>query len=368
MATAAAAVVGVAAPATGAVAVPTAPPARLGANPADTTVSRHGGALAALDPDELAVPARSPAVSAFPFLQWVLPPTGGPTALVAMSELQGICITACSFNMADLPFTRVLRSANLVEGGLSPAACSVILHELHDARLLETVYESEGEFWEALVASALVNRSALACQPGWVEAYEPFDTPGGVAVPAVPAAARRRGQPAQRATPAVPGAPPALGPMDLRFLQLTSWFSVLTEGSRQLSGMGARLLGRTHALLSHRTRDATRRDSVSDIRSIAVTLSTYVGAWAGLGAGPTAPQVARHTPSYLARCMSVMPSDLAGPCGTAIACEAELRDGQTLLRGRESEAVSVLWSRIHSHLSRFAVGYTQRLHGAYFFF
>jgi len=53
--------------------------------------------------------------------------------------------------------------------------------------------------------------------------------------------------------------------------------------------------------------------------------------------------------------MSVVPTDLSGPCGTAVSCEAELRDGQTLLRGRDSESVSVLWSRIHNHLRRFPV-------------
>lgn len=61
-----------------------------------------------------------------------------------------------------------------------------------------------------------------------------------------------------------------------------------------------------------------------------------------------------------------MPTDLAGPCGTADSCEAELRDGQTLLCGRESEAASVLWSRIHHSLERFPVldHFKGRLHSS----
>lgn len=325
-----------------------APPARLGAGSAPTTISRHGVALAALDPDEWSLPHDSPVVISLAFLHWSLP-AGSGQALVAMSELQGVCLTACSFDLADHPLLRALRGANLVEHGPSAASCSSILHELHDARVLDTVYKGEGELWEALTSSRLANRASLAFQPSWLESYDPFDAPGAAAIPAVPA---RRGQAAVRAVPAAPAAP---GPIDLKFLQLTSWAAVLSEGARQLAGMESRLLGRSFALFSHRARDATRRDGGSDVRSIATTVFTYIGAWANIGVGASASQLARHTPSYLAGCMSVMPSDLEGPCGTAMACEAEMRDGQTLLRGRESEAVSVLWSRIHFHLDRFPV-------------
>lgn len=331
-----------------------APSTRLGANPSDTTVTRSVGSVAALDPDEFALPANSPVVNAFPFLQWARPAAGG-VVQVAMSELQGICITACSFDLANRPLLGALHLSNLVEHGLSAAACSAILHELHDTRLLESAFAGEGEFWDALIDSPLVNRAALACQPSWIEVYEAFDRPGAAAVPAVPAAAGRRGQRAQRAVPGVPATPHTPGPQVLKFLQLTTWFAILSEGKRQLVGMESRLLGRAHALLSHRARDVTRRDVNADVRSIATTLATYVSAWAGIGVGATAPQLARQTPSHLASCMSVMPGDLAGACGTAVACEAELRDGQTLLRGRESESASVLWARIHNHLDRFPV-------------
>ncbi|KAL1503086.1 hypothetical protein AB1Y20_011150 [Prymnesium parvum] len=81
--TGAVAPVGVAAPAI-------APLARLGASPSATTISRHVGAMTATDPDEWTVPRDSPVVIAFPYLQWSISPAGGP-ALVAMSELQGIC-------------------------------------------------------------------------------------------------------------------------------------------------------------------------------------------------------------------------------------------------------------------------------------
>ncbi|KAL1510629.1 hypothetical protein AB1Y20_006930 [Prymnesium parvum] len=192
------------APPVGAAAQAVAPLARLGAGPSVTTISRHVGAVTALDPDEWAVPRDSPVVTAFPYLQWSISPAGGP-ALVAMSELQGICITACSFDLDDHALSRALRGANLIETGLSAAACSAILHELHDARLLDVAFQGEGDFWEALMGSdALVDRSALACQLSWLEAYDPFDLPGVAAVPAVPAVAGRRGQPANPAVPAVP--------------------------------------------------------------------------------------------------------------------------------------------------------------------
>ncbi|KAL1519350.1 hypothetical protein AB1Y20_022876 [Prymnesium parvum] len=153
MATAAATAAAAAAPLTGAAVAPVAPPARLGANAGDTTVSRHVGAPTASDPDEFSLPSNSPVIAAFPFLQWVTPPPGSRSVLVAMSELQGVCIAACNFNMADSQLSRVLRSANLVESGISPAACSAILHELHDSRLLEVAYDGEGDFWEALAAT-----------------------------------------------------------------------------------------------------------------------------------------------------------------------------------------------------------------------
>ncbi|KAL1507632.1 hypothetical protein AB1Y20_007251 [Prymnesium parvum] len=61
-----------------------------------------------------------------PFLQWLPPPAGGASASIAMSELQGICITACTFDMSDLILVRTLRASNLIENGLSPAACSIV--------------------------------------------------------------------------------------------------------------------------------------------------------------------------------------------------------------------------------------------------
>ncbi|KAL1526721.1 hypothetical protein AB1Y20_015418 [Prymnesium parvum] len=148
-------------PAAGAGATPAAPPTRLGANPADTTVTRLVAVLTASDPDELLIPSDSPVITAFPFLQWMLPPPGSRLVKVAMCELQGVCITACNFDLADPSLARVLRSANLVEHGLSAAACSAILHELHDARVLDDAHKSESDFWEALTESSLLNRAAL---------------------------------------------------------------------------------------------------------------------------------------------------------------------------------------------------------------
>lgn len=50
-----------------------------------------------------------------------------------------------------------------------------------------------------------------------------------------------------------------------------------------------------------------------------------------------------------------MPSDLGGARGTVVSCDGVLRDGHTLLRGRETESTSVLWARIHHNLHRFPV-------------
>ncbi|KAL1518573.1 hypothetical protein AB1Y20_002861 [Prymnesium parvum] len=131
------------APVVGAATAPAAPPTRLGANPSDTTVTRQVTALVASDPDEFLISLDSPVITAFPFLQWVPPPPGSRLARVAMCELQGVCLTACNFNLADPSLTRALRVANLVEHGLSAAACSSVLHELHDSRVLEDVYKGD---------------------------------------------------------------------------------------------------------------------------------------------------------------------------------------------------------------------------------
>lgn len=168
--------------------------------------------------------------------------------------------------------------------------------------------------------------------------------------------AEGRGGRGAPAVPAAPAIPPQAGPPKLKCLHLTSWLAVLTEGAQQIPGQESRLLARAIVLLSHRANDAARRDADSDVRDSACsTLSTYVCVWAGMGSTASASQVARQIPAYLAACMSVVPSDLAGPSGTAESCEAEMREGQTLLRGRETEAASVLWARIHHHLDRFPV-------------
>ncbi|KAL1521713.1 hypothetical protein AB1Y20_021368 [Prymnesium parvum] len=130
---AAAAGVGVtAAPPLGTAAPPAVPPARLGVGPTATTVTRLVGAVAATDPDEFSLPADSPVVSAFPFLQWSRPTANGPVR-IAKSELQGMCITACNFDLSDRAVASAVRIANLIEHGLSARACSGVLHELHDA-------------------------------------------------------------------------------------------------------------------------------------------------------------------------------------------------------------------------------------------
>jgi len=291
---------------------------------------------------------RLPCAHVTQVLGWTAPVAGGP-ALVPVSEVQGVCISACTFNLTEGDSLRSLRGANLIEHLLSIAACSSILHELHDSRIFGVTYDSEADFVAAVQESPLVRKPALLFAPTWLESSEPFDSP---AVAGVAATAARRGAPAVRAVPAVPAAP---GPVGLKFLQLTTWASVLLEANRLLRGQESRALARIITLLSHRMRNSARCDDTSEVRSVASTISTYVISWAGLNKDAPPPQLARHTAPYLVSCMSVMPNDLAGPCGTAVSCEAELRDGHTLLRGRESEAASVLWTRIHCNIHRFPV-------------
>lgn len=86
-----------------------------------------------------------------------------------------------------------------------------------------------------------------------------------------------------------------------------------------------------------------------------MTLASYVAAWASIGPGAAPAQLARHTAPYLVANMAVMPTDLCSAGGSASAYEMDLRDGHIMLRGRESEAASVVWGRLHQNLERFAV-------------
>lgn len=295
-----------------------------------------------LEPDEWTLPRQSAAVRSLAYLQWV--DTGaGDSVHVAISAIQGACIMVCQFNTADNAVRRSLAAANLIVNQMGRQQCSAILNELHAARIFETVYDGEPEFFVAVRDSTLVDHSRLQFQPTWIVSTDPFDRP------AVQAQVAVRGRAAIEAQPAING------PAELRYLALTSWLALITEGDRQGSGQGPRVLGRAIALLSHRSRSATRDDEMSDLRAIAATLATYVRTWASLGAAATAAQLARHTPAYLAANMAVVPLNLGGACGTAAACETELRDGHTLLQGRESESSAVIWARLYHNLHRFAV-------------
>lgn len=133
-----------------------APPVRLGANVAATRLTRSAAPPNALDPDEWALQRDCPAITSLKYLGWAAPAAGGP-ALLSVSEVQGICITACTFNLSDGVVLRALRGANLMEHLLSLSACSSILHELHDARVFNATYESEVDFATAVQGSPLVN-------------------------------------------------------------------------------------------------------------------------------------------------------------------------------------------------------------------
>jgi len=294
--------------------------------------------VGALDADEWTLPQQSPCIAALPYIDWSAPALG--RVRVAATELQGICVLACSFNLADPLILGGLRGANLVEATLGHVPCSATLHELHCSGVLEATYASERALFQAIQDSPLRDRNRLSFQAGWLGAVaEPYD------VAAVAGVAGARGRAAVAAVAAQPG------PVELKFLHLTSWADILQESARHLVGQEARALARTVVLLSHReVRDVSRRDPASNVRAIASTLTTYVSAWASLGAGAAPAQLARHLPAYLVSSMAVLPYELAGPCGTALSCEAELRDSHTLLRGRVSEAAAVMWARIHSNI------------------
>lgn len=320
----------------------------------DAALTRLTRPAAPADPlaaDRLSIPRDSPAIKSLQYMRWHVPADRG-AATVAATEIQGACILATIFDLADPDTRQALQGANLLEHTLSLAGCSRVLHALHEAHLFESEYNSEGEFFQAINESSLITPDQRRLRLADIEATEPFDQAAVAAVPAIPAGQGRRGAPA---VPAVAGRPAQPGPVELKGIQLTTWLSVLDEGQAQLPGEQARLLARAFVLLSHRSRDATRRDENSEVRTVANTLTTYVKAWAGIGRQATPAQVSRQIPAYLASSMSVIPADLAGPCGTALSCESEMRDGHTLLCGRESEAASVLWRRIHHNIDRFPV-------------
>lgn len=293
----------------------------------------------------------SPAISSLRYLQWNVPAAAGP-ATIAATAIQGTCMLAIAFDLTDPNTRRALQGANLIEHELSLAGCSRILHAMHEAQMFEREYHSEAELFEAISEGNMLPPNERQLRLADIEQTDPFDQPAIAAAPAVPAGRGRRGAPAVAAVGAVAA---QAGPPELKGIQLTSWLAILEEGERQLPGQQARLLARAFVLFSHRARNATRLDANSDVRTITTTLTTYVGAWSGIGAQASPAQVSRQLAAYLASSMSAMPADLAGPCGTALSCEAELRDGHTLLCGRESEAAAVLWRRIHHNLDRFPV-------------
>ena len=102
--------------------VPAAPPepnapARLaaGSAPAAQTAITVPAALGLgpLDVDEWSVPRDCPVIAALPYLNWVVPPA--PAAVrVPVSEVQGVVLAACTFDLSDPALCAALRNANLV--------------------------------------------------------------------------------------------------------------------------------------------------------------------------------------------------------------------------------------------------------------
>ncbi|KAL1515764.1 hypothetical protein AB1Y20_002380 [Prymnesium parvum] len=217
---------------------------RLGVDSAATRLTRLATPGHALSPDEWAVPRDCPVIPSLKYLGWRAPSSGGP-AFLPVSEVQGVCISACTFRLTDNDSLLVLRNANLIEHLLSPAACSGILHELHDARVFEATYESEADFFAAVQDSTLVNRNTLLFSPTWLESAEPFDTPAMAGRAAV--AARRGAQ----AAPAVPATPSNSGPADLKFLH--TYCSVRVQRCRRRP----RALSHPHRLTTRAPRPAS---------------------------------------------------------------------------------------------------------------
>ncbi|KAL3913062.1 MAG: hypothetical protein SGPRY_008117 [Prymnesium sp.] len=311
------------------------------ADPALTRVVEVGGPMNSLDPDLLSLPNATPLVQSLAFLGWRPPTAVGGVHTIAAPELQGLCILANSFDLSQGATETALTAANLIEDEYSLAAISRILHELHVSGIFDKVFYTEADFTRSMEANQLLQRNQLVFDVSWVRHRDPFDTP------AVAAVAASRGRAAVAAAPAVQG------PAELRFLYLTSWGTVINEGDRRQAGKGKQLLARIFCLLSHRSRADTRSNANSDIRAIADTLTVYIASWANLGTSPTPPQLVRHLTPYLSASTDVLPSSLLGAGGTLSCCEAELRDAHTLLRGRESEAASAYWERIHQNLNSF---------------
>lgn len=99
-------------------------------------------------------------------MAWEIPANGRAT--IAVSVLQGICISACSFDITNGDITRALRAANLIESALTMAQCSAILHELCEARVFESEFGSESEWFEGVRTILLsIPKHSLSNQHGW---------------------------------------------------------------------------------------------------------------------------------------------------------------------------------------------------------
>lgn len=141
--------------------------ARIPVNAAQTnTVARVTSGQHGLDPDEWALPSDNPVFGSIQFMRWDAAGGGaGQTVFFAMSEMQGLCISICSFNLADNHVARTLRDANLIESRLTRACCSTLLRKVHEARTFKKAYKSESEFVEAVMENTLINKQQLVFQP-----------------------------------------------------------------------------------------------------------------------------------------------------------------------------------------------------------
>lgn len=81
--------------------------ARRATDPALTRVTRHVPPALPLDAEELTIERDSPAIGSLAYLKWNLP-ASGRAATVNASEIQGVCILACKFQIADADVRRAL--------------------------------------------------------------------------------------------------------------------------------------------------------------------------------------------------------------------------------------------------------------------
>ena len=315
-----------------AAAPPPAPPAP---SPAQTNVARltvGGGAGAR---DEWTVPRNSPILQSLLFLEFEVPAAGN--ALVEQGGIQG-ALLATLLPPATAAARAVWRGAMLLRSLIAPKHASAMLHELNVAGLFRDSYYKV-EQWGLAVLRALAGplagkRNLFVPTPAMLETMQAFDR------------AAVRGRNAVAAKP---------GPAEIKFLEVLSWDALVHKASQVDTALPCAALARAHVLLGSRQGFAIRDDADSHVRVVGGDLRARVITWSGLGAAPSDALLARSAADFLANVFLMMPIELRSGGGSPDDLQSDIRDGVTMLAGKEVEIAACTFRRVFTHLDHFAI-------------